>query len=67
MVFTFLENTLNLCTFTDGPVSYSKLPVEIFENLFPPRRKGWRKLSMIYFIRIQSRNMKMTMKMRIYI
>ena len=26
------------------PVFHSKLQVEVFENLFPPRRKGWRKL-----------------------
>ena len=44
MVFTFLENALNLCMFTHAPVPHSKLQVEVFENYFPPRRKGWRKL-----------------------
>ena len=36
MVFTFLENTLNLGTFTHAPVSHSKLQAELFEILFPP-------------------------------
>ena len=44
MVFTFLENALNLWIFTHAPVPPSKLQVEFFEILFPPRRKGWRKL-----------------------
>ena len=44
MVFTFLENVLNLCIFIHVPVPHSKLQKEVFENLFPPRRKGWRKL-----------------------
>ena len=35
---------INLCIFTHTPVPHSKLQVEFFENLFPPRRKGWRKL-----------------------
>ena len=45
MVFTFLENeSLNLCIFTQTPFPHSKLQVEVFENLFPLRRKGRRKL-----------------------
>ena len=44
MVFTFRENALNLCIFTHAPVPHPKLQVEFFENLFPPRRKGWKKL-----------------------
>ena len=43
MVFTFLENALNLCVFTYAPVPHSKLQIEFFENLFPPRPKGWGK------------------------
>ena len=43
-VFTFLENALNLCIFTHAPVPHSKFQAEFFENVFPPRRKGWRKL-----------------------
>ena len=50
MVFTFPENALNLCIFTHAPVPHSKLQVEFFENLFPPRQKG----------KIQLENMKMT-------
>ena len=44
MMFTFLQNALNLCMFTHAPVPHSKLQVEVFENYFPPRQKGWRKL-----------------------
>ena len=44
MVFTLLENALNLCSFTHAPVPNSEFQVKFFENLFPPRRKGWRKL-----------------------
>ena len=42
MVFTSLENTLNLGIFTHAPVPHSKLPVDIFENLFPltPEKGG---------------------------
>ena len=36
MVFTFLENALNLGIFTNAPVPYSKLQTKFFENLFPP-------------------------------
>ena len=35
MVFTFLENALNLCIFTHAPVPHLKLRVEFFENLLP--------------------------------
>ena len=42
MVFTFLENALNLCVFTHAPIPHSKLQAEFFENLFPQRRNGWR-------------------------
>ena len=44
MLLTFLENGLNRCIFMQVPVPHSELQPEIFENLFPPRRKGWRKL-----------------------
>ena len=36
MVFTFLENTLNIVIFTHAPVPQWKLQAEYFENLFPP-------------------------------
>ena len=45
MVFTFLEDALNLWIFTHALVPHAKFYVELFENLFPPRRTGWRKLS----------------------
>ena len=44
MLLTFLENALNLGIFTHVPVPQSKLEVEFFENLFPPRQKGWAEL-----------------------
>ena len=54
------RKSLNLCFFTHAPVPlHSKLPVEFFENLFPPRQKGWEE-AMICSIKIQSKNMKMT-------
>ena len=36
MVIIFLEKTLNLSIFTHALLPYSKLPLECFENLFPP-------------------------------
>ena len=36
MVFTFLENALNLGVFILAHVPYSKLQTSVFENLFPP-------------------------------
>ena len=44
VVFTFLENALNLWFIAHAPVPKSKFQVEFFENLFLPRRKEWRKL-----------------------
>ena len=44
MVFTFPENALNQSFLLMPPVPHLKLQVEFFENLFPPRRKRWRKL-----------------------
>ena len=43
LVFTFRENALNLCILL-YPSPPLKTPGRIFENLFPPRQKGWRKL-----------------------
>ena len=36
MVFTLLENALNLGIFTHAPGPHSKLQTEFFENLFLP-------------------------------
>ena len=44
MVFTFQEITLNLCIFTHASIPHSKLQAEFLKNLFPARRKRWRKL-----------------------
>ena len=40
MVFTFLENALNLCIFTHAPVPHSKLQVEFFGKSVSPKTKG---------------------------
>ena len=58
-----LRKSLNLCFFTHAPVPHSKLLVEFFENLFPPRQKprGGLEEGMIYFVKIQSENMNMTL------
>ena len=54
------ENGLNLCIFIHALVLHSKLQVEVFENLFPLRRKDRVEETTICFIKIQSENMKMT-------
>ena len=65
MVFIFQENALNLCIFTNIPVPHSKLQVEFFENLFPPRQKGLEE-AMICSVKIQSENMKMTWNISLF-
>ena len=56
-----IENEFNLCIFTHVPVLHSKLQVQFFENLFPPRAKNKEvEETMICFIKIQSENMKIT-------
>ena len=59
MVFTFLENHCIYVFFTHAPVPHSKLQLEFFENLFPPRQKGLEE-AMICSAKIQLENMKMT-------
>ena len=49
MVFTFLENALNLAIFTHVPVPHSKFQVEFFENLFPPKAESGRENSIKKF------------------
>ena len=66
MVFTFLENALNLGIFTHGSVPHSKLQAKIFENLFPPTaERGGENYDC--FIKIQSGNMKMTWNIKLVI
>ena len=49
MVFTFLENALNLDIFTHEPVPHSKLLAEFFENLFPPTaERGGENYDLLY-------------------
>ena len=38
LAFTFLENALNLCIFTYGPVHHLNFQAEFFENLLPPSK-----------------------------
>ena len=66
MVFTILENALNIDISTHAPIPHSKLQAEYFENLFPSQQKRVDKI-MICFIKIQSENMKMTWKIRLFI
>ena len=60
------RKSLNLCFFTHAPVSHSKVLVEFFENLLPPRQKDWEK-AMICSIKIQSENMKMTWNITLFL
>ena len=60
-----LRKSLNLCFFTNAPVPHSKLLVEFFENLFPPRQKGLEE-AMICSVKIQSENMKMTSNISLF-
>ena len=55
----------NLCFFTHAPVPNSKLLVEFFENLFPPRQKEWEE-AIICSIKIQSENIKMTWNISLF-
>ena len=49
MIFTFLENALNLCSFTHASVLLSKLQVEFFENLFSSTKtKGVEETMFLY-------------------
>ena len=60
-----LRKSLNLCFFTHALVPHSKLLVEFFENLFPPRQNGFEE-AMICFVKIQSENMKMTSNITLF-
>ena len=72
-IFQFIvfisENALNLCIFTHCQVPHSKLQVQFFENLFPPRakNKGVVEETMICFLKFQSENMKMTWSISLFI
>ena len=59
------RKSLNLCFFSYSPVAHSKLLVDFFENLFTPRQKWWEE-AMIYSIKIQSENMKMTWNISLF-
>ena len=48
MVFTFLENALSLCIFTNAPVPHSKLQAEFFENQFLPDESGGENYGLLY-------------------
>ena len=59
--FTFLENALSLCIFTDASVPYSKLQQprwNVLKICFPQDRKGG--VAMICYIKNKSKNMKIT-------
>ena len=49
MVFTLLENALNLGIFTHAPVPHSQLQTEFFENLFlPTAERGGENYDLLY-------------------
>ena len=60
LAFTFLENALNLCIFTYGPVHHLNFQAEFFENLLPPSKND-----LLY--QIQSENMKMIWNIRLFV
>ena len=60
-----LRKSLSLCFFTHTPVPQSKLLVEFFENLFPPRGKRLEE-AMICSVKIQSENMKTTFNISLF-
>ena len=70
MVFT-LENVMNLCIFTHAQNSHLNFQVQLLkqdEHLFPPRAKNKGvEETMIYFIKTQSENMKMTWYISLFV
>ena len=49
IVFTFLENTLNLGSFTHTPLPHSKRQIELFENLFPSTAISYHQFFMVQY------------------
>ena len=64
-MFTFLENTQYLCIFTDAPILHSKLQVEFLKFVSPKKKRVGETL--IYFIKIQSEDMKVTWNISLFI
>ena len=60
MVFTFIENALNLCIYTHPPLAHSKLQVEFFKICSPQHRRGGESYDLLHNIKIQSEDMKMS-------
>ena len=52
MVFTFLENALNICIFTHAPVPHSKLQAEFFESCFLQDERGGENYDLFIFCMI---------------
>ena len=49
IVFTFLENALNIGIFIHASVPHTKLQAEFFENLFPPTaERGGENYDLLY-------------------
>ena len=59
------RKSLNLCFFTHAPVPHSKLQVEFFENLFPPKAEAVEE-AMTCSVKIQPENMKMTWNINLF-
>ena len=59
------RKSMNLSFFAHAPVSHSKLLVEIFENLFPPRQERWVE-AMVCSVKTESENKKMTWNISLF-
>ena len=59
------RKSMNLSFFAHAPVPHSKLLVEFFENLFPPRQEGWEE-AMNCSIKTESENKKMTWNISLF-
>ena len=66
MVFTFLENALNLCIFNHTPVPHSKHQAGFFKNLFQFKRGG-ENYDLLYQNLKIYQNMKMTWNIRLFV
>ena len=48
MIFTFLENELNLCIFTHSPVPHSKLQADFLKICFPQAKRDGENYDSLY-------------------
>ena len=65
MVFTFLENAMNLCSFTHAPVPQSKIQAGFLKLCFSQDNRDGENYDLLY--RNSIKNMKMTWNFRLFI